>query len=121
MPVYATLQVRPYAAPLSLEHTDWSPVSSHDSAGSAGHEGAGSSGGGVVNVGVAYGPGVNCVEVVVETVLGCEDAMEEPGRTVLERVEADEATGGVLLGMLALLSASVASEGMLALLELRIA
>lgn len=106
---------------MSLEHTDWSPVFSHDSAGSAGHEGAGSFGGGSVNVGVAYGPGVNCVEVVVETVFGCEDAMEELDRIELELAEAGETTGGVLLDVVALLAASVATEGMLVLLELRIA
>lgn len=74
-----------------------------------------------MNVGVAYGPGVNCVEVVVETVLGCEDAMRELDRTELEREETGETAGGVLLGMLELLAAAVATEGMLALLELRMA
>lgn len=74
-----------------------------------------------MNVGVAYGPGVNCEDVVVKTVFGCEDAMEEPWGAGLERVEASETAGGVLLGMLALPVASVASEGMLALLELPIA
>lgn len=105
-----------------LEHTDWSPVFSHDSAGSAAHEGAGSSVGGSKKVGITDGPGVNCVDVVVEAVLGREDMIiEELGRTELERVEAIETSGGALLGMIALLAASVASEGKLVLLELRIA
>lgn len=103
---------------MSLEHTDWSPVFSHDSAGSAGHEGAASSGGGSLNVGVAYGPGVNCVEMVVEIVFGCEDAMEEVDRTWLERLESGETAGGVRLGVVALLSAPVATKGVLVLLEL---
>lgn len=74
-----------------------------------------------MKVGVAYGPGVNCVEVVVETVGGCDDAMDELGGTELVRLEAIETAGGVLLKMLALLAASVASDGVLALLELRVA
>lgn len=61
------------------------------------------------------------MEVVVETAFGCEDAMAELGRLELERIDADETAGAVLSDMVGLLAASVVNEGMLALLELRMA